>query len=121
MSNINTIKAAAKYDYPANGEYAETVATLADGRRMSINTQYAAVLPQGDHAADCDQLTKMGGRCTCGLLDGIDIEALVADAIANGKFGERPTPASAKPEIKRYVSSGVCPYCHTYCDGDCQS
>ena len=126
------ITSAASYEYPLGGTYAETIATLADGRVVTINTQYACVLPHGNHAEDCEQLTKMGGRCTCGLLDGIDVEALVADARANGKRGREPRPEPTPAEIERRErvdaefearrrADGLCPKCGTYCCGDCEA
>jgi len=84
------IKAAMKYGYPTNGNYAETVATLADGRLVTIDTQYGCVTPHGQHADGCAQVTQMGGVCDCGLLAGIDTAALVADARANGLRGRAP-------------------------------
>lgn len=116
MSNAMTT--AAQYDYPANGAYADTRATLADGRVVTVNTQYEVVSPHGHHAADCDQLNKIGGRCTCGLLDGIDVAALVADARLHGKFGAAPV-AAATQQPEQPADSHLCPKCHTYCDGDC--
>lgn len=112
------------YDYPINGLYNETVATLDDGRVVTINTQYAVVLPHGKHADNCDQINKMGGRCNCGLLDGIDVEALVADARINGKRGERPV--ERKPEAPVKIDSSrldkqLCPKCQTVCYGDCEA
>ena len=112
------------YAYPINGLYNETVATLDDGRVVTINTQYAAVLPHGKHADNCDQINKMGGRCNCGLLDGIDVAALVADARINGKRG--PAPVECKPEAPVKIDSSrldkmLCPKCHTVCYGDCEA
>jgi hypothetical protein len=118
------------YSYPQNGQYNETIATLDDGRVVTINTQYACVLPHGDHAEDCEQLTKMGGSCTCGLLDGIDVEAIVADARINGKRGRESKPTVSSAEIERREraidemdarrrADGLCPKCGTYCCGDC--
>jgi len=97
---MSTVTHAARYDYPLGGQYNETVATLSDGRVVTIDTQYACVLPHGNHKADCDQINKMGGRCTCGLLAGIDVAALVADARertterTNGRLGHRNNPTS---------------------------
>lgn len=114
------ITSAARYDHPAGGQYAETMATLADGRVVTVNTQYAIVLPHGRHSADCDQVNTIGGQCTCGLLDGIDIAALVAEARTNGKLGAAPagTPGDVD-EVKRN-QHGLCPQCGTYCCGDCK-
>jgi len=39
------------YDYPQDGGYADTVASLPDGRRLWINTQYNQVLAR--HADGC--------------------------------------------------------------------
>ncbi len=90
------IRTAKSYDYPFGGQCNETVATLEDDRVVTVNTQYAVVAPHGQHAADCDQINKMGGRCTCGLLDGIDVVALVADARERGRFGR--APVAPQPE-----------------------
>lgn len=115
------ITRAISYEHPITGGYAETVATLEDGRIVTINTQYAIILPHGDHAADCDQINKIGGRCTCGKLDGIDIPALIADARINGKFGYAPRVAvkPGKSIEDKSRDRGICPKCGTYCDGDC--
>lgn len=124
------ITTASKYEHTISGAYNETVATLEDGRIVTVNTQYSAVLPHGQHASDCDQINKMGGRCTCGMLDGIDVAALVSDARINGKRGPKPTPKPTAEEIERTEReiaeieaqrrrNGLCPRCHTYCCGDC--
>ena len=70
----NQITNAETYEYPVSGNYAETVATLADGRRVSVDVQYDQVYPVG--------LTL--------TLEGIDTAALVADARARGRFGRAP-------------------------------
>jgi hypothetical protein len=120
------ITEAVTYDYHPSGHYATTVASLPDGRVVTIDTQYGVVEPHGEHGADC-QIGQIGGTCTCGLLDGIDVEALVADARARGKRGMPPPdpvdPAVAeqrRQELERFEASpGVCPRCGTYCQGDC--
>jgi len=122
---------AVSYDYPPSEGYADTVATMRDGRVMHVNTQYSCVLPHGEHAAECDQLNKMGGRCTCGLLDGIDVAALVADARVRGKRGRRPTPPPDMREAntKRLADLATrdehqhdwCDKCKSYCYGDCEA
>lgn len=125
------ITVAAKYEHTMSGAYNETIATLEDGRVVAVNTQYGAVLPHGKHAEDCEQVCKMGGRCTCGMLDGIDVVALVADARTNGKRGPKPTPKPSAEEIERTEReiaemdaqrrrNGLCPRCDTYCHGDCR-
>jgi hypothetical protein len=81
---------ATTYEYPASERYNETVAVLPDGRRMTVDTQYAVVLPHGDHADGCAQVNVMGGRCDCGKLAGVDVGALVTEARANGRFGRAP-------------------------------
>lgn len=87
------------YTRPVDGGYAKTIATLPDGRRLAVDTQYSSVCAYGDHANDCPQINVVGGRCTCGLLDGVDVEDLVVDARRRGAFGrsgpERKTEASA--------------------------
>ena len=111
------ISKAVSYEYPMGGQYAETVATVS---------------PHGNHKADCDQINKMGGRCTCGLLDGIDVAALVADARINGKRGRKPKSKPSREEIERNQReiaemdarrerNGLCPKCGTYCCGDCEA
>ena len=113
------ITTAVSYEYPMGGQYAETVGTLEDGRVVTIDTQYACVLPHGTHKADCD-------------LDGIDVAALVADARANGKCGRKPDPKPSREEIERNqreiaemdarrARNGLCPKCGTYCHGDCEA
>lgn len=122
------ITAATTYDYPASERYNETLATLADGREMLIDTQYGVVMPLGNHAADC-RVHDMGGRCSCGLLHGIDVEALVADARARGKRGPRPAAPPSREQIaadRRAVAEldadrQVCPRCGSYCCGDCDA
>ena len=89
---------AQSYNYPMSGGYAETVATLADGRVMTVDTQYSCVLAHGNHAKNCDQINKMGGRCNCGLLAGIDLPALVIEAREHGKFGRPEVAPVAKIE-----------------------
>ena len=108
-----------EYDHKINGGYADTIATI-NGDRFAINTQYGAVLPLGNHAADCDQINKMGGQCTCGKLNGIDIEALICDARENGKFGPEPKEQIEHKPVDM-PTSHVCPKCETYCFGDCES
>lgn len=95
------ISKATTYRYPASRMYNETVATLEDGRVVTINTQYGVVLPHGQHADDCDQINKMGGRCSCGMLDGIDVDALVADARERGLCGVAPKPEATPEERAR--------------------
>lgn len=110
------------YSHPANGAYNETTATLDDGRVMTVNTQYNAVLPHGKHAADCDQINKMGGRCTCGMLAGVDVAALIADARINGRFGRAPVAKVKAPVVAEPKhGAGWCDKCESYCFGDCQS
>ena len=129
---VTMISKAVSYDYPMGGQYADTVGTLEDGRVVTVDTQYRLVLPHGPHKVDCDQITKMGGRCTCGLLDGIDVAALVADARVNGKRGRKPEPTPSREEIERNqreiaemdarrARNGLCPKCGTYCCGDCEA
>jgi len=114
---------AATYDYGVNGEYAETVATLGDGRKMLVNTQYATVCSLGRHADSCSQVTKIGGRCDCGKLDGVNIDALIADARVNGKFGKRLVAKSVCTTCINVAAdtckNAPCSRCGTWCCGDC--
>ena len=80
----------ATYRHPLDGHYAETIATLGDGREMLINCQYAVVYPLGPHPDNCSQLTEIGGRCNCGKLAGVDTAALVIEARESGKCGRAP-------------------------------
>src|SRR3990167_8295447 len=110
------------YDYPAWVGYADTTATLADGRQVEINTQYRQVRPLGRHPTTCAQVAKMGGVCDCGLIDGIDVAALVAEARVHGKFGKPARPAPAELlAADSAPARGVCPRCGTYCEGDCRA
>ena len=94
-----------RYEHMISGRYNETLAILDDGRRIVVNTQYGICLPMGQHAETCSQVIKMGGVCDCGLLNGIDTAALVADARINGKTGsapveDAPIEKEASPEWK---------------------
>jgi len=88
-----------KYEHTMTGQYNETIAIIDDGRRISVDTQYGMCAPLGKHADGCSQVTKMGGRCDCGMLDGIDCDALIADAKINGKFGAAPQPAPINTDV----------------------
>jgi len=125
---------AANYDYDVSGGYADTVATLDDGRKVWINTQYGT--SDVRHAAECaiSQQTACYPKaiCTCGAeLSDDDKAALIADARANGKFGRAPLPQPSRDEIERNqrevaemdarrARNGLCPKCGTYCCGDCE-
>lgn len=102
------------YDYPTSGNYSETRATLDDGRVVTVDCQYAVVLPHSHLGPDCTMLTTMGGRCTCGACDGIDIPALIADARVNGKFGRPPVApeteehrARREQELREYDAAAA--------------
>lgn len=111
-----------RYEHAASGGYADTVAVLADGRRLEINTQYSIISPLVAHSATCDQVCKMGGRCNCGLLDGVDAAALVAHARLHGKRGPAPLPPMEPRKLQPdTVRPGLCPLCRTYCCGDCRA
>lgn len=90
------------FEYPIEGTSNETVAIFADGTSAHVCPQYGVVAPDGEHAADCEQMTTMGGSCTCGLLDDIDVEAVIAAARTSGKFGLAPVERKAvDPEAER--------------------
>ena len=124
-----------RYEHPMSGPRNTTIAILADGRVCAVDVQYGCVLPHGDHAADCGQ-RQIGGRCTCGLLGGIDVDALaqidvdalVQHARAHGKFGLAPLaqPSRERRERNKKMLAEMdaeadrrCPRCGTYCYGDC--
>jgi len=116
------MRIAASYQHPSNDNYSETMATLPDGREVTVDVQYAAVLPHSGHDATCPQLVKIGGRCTCAA--NVDIMAkagaLVIEAREHGKFGrpERVRP-QADPEPIAPSGVGWCNRCESYCYGDC--
>lgn len=114
---------AATYGYPSNGSYSETLATLQDGRRVSVDVQYAAVLPQGGHDIACPQLVKIGGRCTCAANADIMAQAdkLVVEAREHGKFGRPERVRTPEPEPIKHHGAGWCNRCESYCYGDCQA
>ena len=100
------------------------VATMDDGRIMHVILQYGRVLPHGRHADDCEQVSRIGGHCTCGLLDGVDIDAVLAGARAY--IRETPaTPATQETADDTQdtipARRGLCPACGTYCYGDCEA
>lgn len=98
------------YKHPFNGAYNETVAVFADGREVTVNTQYSAVYAAHQEGCEkgrcaksvpnvCDENARRhAAACTCGVLDGIDSAALVADARARGKTGYAPKPVKPEPE-----------------------
>ena len=80
---MERVKTAESYKRDPDMRYNEIIATLTDGRTMTVNTQYGCVEPWancGGHKPTCSHITVMGGRCDCGLLDDIDVAALVDDA-----------------------------------------
>lgn len=118
---------ASTYDYPSNGSYSETLATLPDGRRVGIDVQYGSVRPLDGHiptirpvdagpwgaGTGCPQLIAHGERCRCPR--NVDIMAqqleLVIEARERGKFG-RPERARPQVEAEPIAARGY---------GDCQS
>lgn len=119
------------YDYmPVDGDshYADTCATI-NGKKYAVNTQYGVVGPWRHLRDDCEMMTKIGGKCTCGALDWIDIAAVIADARVNGKFGIPPRPEETpEHKVKRLADlamldkhgPGWCDKCQSYCYGDCE-
>jgi len=120
------------YDYmPVDGDshYADTVATI-NGKRYAVNTQYSIVSPWRHLRDDCEMLKKMGGKCTCGAMDGIDVAAVIADARINGKYGVPPRPTETTEHKAQRLADlakldkhgpGWCNKCKSYCYGDCGS
>jgi len=120
------------YDYMpgANGgNYADTVATI-DGKKYVVNTQYSVVAPWRHLSDDCEMMTKIGGKCTCGALDGVDVPALITDARINGKLGMRPVPVETLEQKTKRLAGlaeldkhgpGWCDKCKSYCYGDCEA
>ena len=111
------------YEYPSSGRGSETVAVLADGRRMTVDTQYGVIIPQGKHDDDCAQVTEIGGTCSCGMIDGVDVDSLVYDARERGLRGKpqtrQATPTTTPIETKR--GADWCHRCESYCYGDCSA
>ena len=83
---------AQSYSHPFNGAYNETVATLADGRKVVINTQYGDVIACG-----------VGSNIS---LADLDKAALIAEAREHGKFGDAPvTPVQAAQPVAESARS----------------
>jgi len=127
------ITKAVSYEYPMGGQYNETVATLDDGRKVWICTQYGTADVR--HSTEC-AISKQTScypkaACTCGAALSDDDKAdLIADARVNGKFGRAPQPMASREEIERNQREiaemdarrahyGLCPKCGTFCHGDC--
>lgn len=127
-----TETSAISYDYmPVDGDshYADTQAIIG-GKQYAVNTQYGVVAPWRHLSNDCDMMQRMGGKCTCGAMDGIDVDAVLADARINGKFGLPPRPTeSAEHKAQRLADlakldkhgPGWCNKCKSYCYGDCEA
>lgn len=109
------------YENHVSGRHNMTVATLEDGRVMSVDLQYGVVLPRGTHAVGCDQTTKIGGRCNCGMLDGVDVDALVEHARQHGRRGPAPTRETEPTPRTIARDNAPCPKCGTWCEGDCHA
>jgi hypothetical protein len=131
MNNANNAEAITGWERSRFAK-SDLVATLADGRRMRVSMQYSDVRPLGEHGDACWQVATMGGRCDCGLLDGVDVEALILAGRAEWKKihdAERAAAVAKHAVIfgalcnapKDDVANGLCPRCHTYCMGDCQA
>ena len=100
------------------GQYATVIATLPDGREVTIDTQYAAVLPRGNHVPTvhapnagpwdtgmgCPQLTQMGGRCTCPA--NADIMAMADALVAEARTIGHPE-VEAQERLRRRRSGSV--------------
>jgi len=109
---MEKVKTAVSYKRDPDMRYNEIVAMLSDGRKMTVNTQYAVVKPWAEHKATCSYVTVMGGRCDCGLLDDIDVTALVEDARAyvgaENKSEKVRKAAEADKPIKQVNRCGRC-------------
>ena len=96
-----------EYKYPINDSYSQTTAILDDGRQMTVDTHRSLVIPMGTHADGCSVGDEPRGHCDCGALDGVDVEAMLADAKEHGKFGREPLGAARytpEPPTKEWKS-----------------
>ncbi len=94
---------ATAYEYPIDGQRTRTVAVLPKGC-VGIDKQYGTVTRTRSASPD--------------VLEGIDTQALLAEAREHGKFGWEPEePRASEPTMP---SSSACPRCHSYCHGDCE-
>lgn len=71
------------YKHTSGGSVALTIATLDDGRMVIVDRYDGTVV-------ECQSTAN---------LDGVDIAYVLADAIANGKFG--PAPAAEESQIDK--------------------
>ena len=109
------------YNYNISGGYSDTVATLADGRRVWVCTQseQTTVRHSGDCAISKQTAVYPKAVCTCGSeLSPDDKAELIADARLNGKFGKAPKTANKAESISELK---VCSKCKTVCYGDCEA
>lgn len=115
------------YNYPANENPTETVATI-NGQSYTICKRYKTI--DTVHTADCQTRKGLRYECTCGAFDSIDKELVIKNAIKNGKFGTSPEPIVSSPtkqtktkqtQNREHGKNGWCEYCQDWCWGDCQS
>jgi len=103
---MTEVKKAARWEHPHYLPFNELIAVLGDGRKLSVCVQYHSVQPLGEHAPTCSMVTKMGGTCDCGLLDDIDVEAILADAKAYYKAQEKEEEEKEIEQVERCKNCG---------------
>jgi hypothetical protein len=113
------------WQYPASGAYNETVAVLADGRKINVCVQYKNICIEGAHLDACTQ-RKMGGQCDCPYNADImaDKGEILQAAKGNGFHGRAPMSmpvVDPDPEIPDTAGKYICPKCETFCWGDCEA
>lgn len=103
----------------------------------TVNVQYQVILPRGKHSKDCDQINKIGGRCTCdGYVPFRGHEAEIISAarawLTSGHTDHAPVsvPGGSLPtmpeilDLNPYMTKDKtrpCSICGSYCYGDCAS
>jgi hypothetical protein len=119
--------------YGPDQGYAECYVAYGDAE-ATVNVQYAVILPHGQHADGCDQMARIGGRCTCDRYSpfaGHEAEVISAARAwlaAHREPSSDPGPAltlrmpavNDNPYMAR-DKTRPCSICGSYCYGDCAS